>query len=384
MTEPRRYREPGRLRDPETGKWDVGEVMHSARGWLAVIVALAVVGGGTWFVGNKVWDVWIDFRTQEDYIGTGVADLQVTIPKGSTMAQIGQLFQDADVVKSAKTFQRYASTRPEEAAKVQAGKYKMRTELPAKAAFERLLDQANIVRTMMRLPEGQRLTEQVAAMASGSKVPAADFEAALAKPAELGLPAWANAKPEGFFFPDTYEVPENPTALGVLKLATARFNDVTTQMDFVNRAMASPSADPYRALVMASLLEREANREEDRLKVARVFYNRLAKGMPLQSDATVAYANNITGRVWTTEAERALDSPYNTYLVKNAGKLPPGPVSSPSRAAMDAALNPAEGDWLYFVPINLDTGETEFNTTLEGHNVSLAKLQNWCKTSDKC
>lgn len=384
MTEPPRVRERDRLRDPETGEWDMKEVAHRSKGWVAVLVSLAVVVGGVWFAGGKLWDAWMDYRTKEDYIGAGVADVQVVVPKGSSVTQISRILQDADVVKSADTFRRYAQTRPDESARLQAGTYKMRTQISSMSAFERMLDPANIVRNLIQLKEGQRLTEQVASMAESTKLPQADFQAVLADPSKLGLPAYAQNRPEGFLFPDTYELPTEPTALSVLKMTIDQYNKVTEQMDFENKAKASPAADPYQAVIMASLLEREANRQEDRLKVARVFYNRLAMGMPLQSDATVAYANNITGRVWTSPEERRKDSPYNTYLDKNAGKLPPGPVTSPSRAALDAALNPATGDWLYFVPINLDTGETEFNTTLEGHNQSVAKLQEWCKSSDKC
>ncbi|MFV0407402.1 MAG: endolytic transglycosylase MltG, partial [Propioniciclava sp.] len=91
-------------------------------------------------------------------------------------------------------------------------------------------------------------------------------------------------------------------------------------------------------------------------------------------------------KVATTDDERATDSPYNTYLEKNAGKLPPGPITSPARSAMEAALDPAEGDWLFFVTVNLETGETEFNDTYEGHLQSVEKWQQWCRdtNSDLC
>ena len=103
--------------------------------------------------------------------------------------------------------------------------------------------------------------------------------------------------------------------------------------------------------------------------------------MPLQSDATVAYANKITGRVTTTDAERQINSPYNTYKVKG---LPPGPITSPAENALEAAVTPAEGNWRYFVVVNLDTGETEFNDTFAQHQVSVKKFQEFCKSSDKC
>ncbi len=380
MTEPRRARKRDRLRDPETGQWDMAEVRHRLKGWAAVLVALAVLVGGGWFVGTRAWDAFMEFRTQEDYVGAdGVADVSVEVPSGSSMAQIGNLLTEADVIKAADTFTKYARTRPDEAAKVQAGTYRMRTKISAQAAFDRLVDAKNIQRNMIQLREGQRLTEQLAAMAAHTELPLADFEAIAGNPEELkalGMPEWSGGNPEGFLFPDTYEIPMKPTAADVFKVAIGQFNKVSADLAFEEKASASPAGDAYKALTMASLLEREAVSQEDRLKVARVFYNRLEKGMPLQSDATVAYANNITGRVFTTKQERELDNPYNTY--KYPGWIP-GPITSPSRAAMDAAVNPAEGSWLYFVVVNLDTGETEFNDTLEGHNASNAKFQRWCR-----
>ena len=378
MTEPRRARRRDTLRDPETGAWDTAEVRHRLKGWTAVLVALAVLIGGGWFVGTRAWESFMEFRTAEDYLGAeGLAEVEVEVPRGATMAQIGQVLQDADVIKSSDTFRQYARTRPDEAAKVQAGTYRMRTQISAEAAFDRLVDPNNIVRNMIQLREGQRLSEQVASLAELTGLPQADFEAVLADPAQLELPEWAEGRPEGFLFPDTYEVGQDPTALAVMKPAVDQFKRVAADLDFENKAAASPAGDAYKALTMASLVEREAVTNEDRAKVARVFYNRLEQGMPLQSDATVAYANNITGRVFTTEAERASDSPYNTYKV--TGWIP-GPITSPARAAMDAAVNPAEGNWLYFVVVNLDTGETEFNDNLAAHNASAQKLQVWCST----
>lgn len=379
MTERRRRVEPGRLRDPETGEWNRREVWHYARGWVAVAVALAVVFGGVWFVGNRAWDAWMEFRTAEDYVGEGVDDVQVRIPSGSTIRQIGDLLQTADVIRSADTFVQVANARAEDSARIQAGTFAMRTQLPAETAFNRLLDPTYVVRNMIQFREGQRLSEQVALMSEHTGIPQEDFNAVLtSRIGELGLPDWAPAdNAEGFLFPDTYELPETADALSVTRLATTHFSTVASELDFAAQAEASPAGSPYAALIMASIVEREANRQDDRYKVARVFYNRLAQNMPLQSDATVAYANNITGRVFTTDAERAHESPYNTYL--HAG-LPPGPVTSPSRNALDAALHPAEGDWLFFVVVNLDTGETEFNSTLEGHNASVDRLQEWCRT----
>lgn len=389
MTEPRRARQRDRLRDPETGQWDMAEVRHRLKGWVAVVVALAVVVGGGWFVGTRAWNAFMDFRTQEDYIGVGgQADVDITIPAGSTMAQIGQVLQEANVIKSSDTFRKYARSRPDEAAKIQAGSYKMRTEISAQGAFDRLLDPANLVRNMLRIPEGIRLSETLAQISERAKIPQEELQAVIDNPAELGLPEWAGGKAEGFLYPETYEIGTDPTALSLLQIPVRQFNKVAADINFVERATASPAGDPYRALIMAALVEREATSDEDRHKVARVFYNRMAKNMPMQSDATVAYANNITGRVTTTEAERNLDSPYNLYLDKNAGKLTPTPITSPERSALEAAIEPTEGNWLFFVVVNLDTGETEFNDDINGHTNSVNKFRAWCnqtpETKKKC
>lgn len=385
MTQGRRYTEPGKLRDPETGEWNRKEVLHYARGWAAVAVALAVFFGGVWYGGSKAWDAWQAFRTQDDYVGPGLEDVEVKIPRGSTMRGIGDLLVQADVIKSTDTFVGVAQARPDDAAQVQAGTYKMRTQISAQDAFARLIDASYLVRNMIQFREGQRLSEQVALMSEITGIPADQFNDVLTNRAgELGLPDWAQGRPEGFLFPDTYELPDEPDALAVIRLATTHFSTVATDLDFVTKAEASPAGDAYAALIMASIVERESSIQDDRYKVARVFYNRLASTDPtmrkLQSDATVAYANGITGRVWTNDQEREIDNPYNTY--KHEG-LPPGPITSPSRAAMEAALNPAEGPWMYFVPVNLNTGETEFNVTYEEHQASLNKLLAWCADSSQ-
>ena len=381
---PQRTNEPDRLRDPDTGEWDLTEVRHRSKGWIAVLIALAVLVGGVWFVGGKAWDAWMGFRTKDDYIGAGLNPIQVEIPKGASMTAVGKLLEEKDVVKSADSFRRYAQSRPDESSRVQAGQYNLKTQMSVMSAFEALLDPNNLVRNKMRLAEGQRTSEQLAAMAQASKLPVEEFQAVAKDPSKLGLPDWGKNNVDGFLFPDTYELGGTPAAEGTMKMTVDNFKRVIERNDWVNQAIASPAKDPYTALIMASLVEREAMTTEDRQKVARVFYNRLAKGERLESDATVAYANNITGRVTTTGEERKIDSPYNTYLQKNAGKLPPTPITSPSEDALLSAVTPAEGTWLFFVVVNLDTGETVFSNTLDEHNKASQRLWDFCKTSDKC
>lgn len=365
------------LKNPETGHWDGREIWYRVRSALAVLLSLGVLAGGGWFVYGTARDAWMSFRTAEDYVGEGVDEIFVTIPKGTSLATIADILEENDVIKTAKAFDREAAANAD-AKRIQAGRYRLKTQMPAKLALAMLLDPSNIVRDMMTLREGQRLSEHVKAMAKATGLSQKKFNDALKKPARLGLPKWARNGAEGFLFPDTYELPEKPTAERVIKLATAQFNLVADELDFEDQAKRAKTT-AYKALIVASIIERETFRDEDRAKVARVIYNRLAAKQPLQMDSTVAYAVGRTGSVFTTAEERAVDSPYNTYLHPG---LPPGPIASPARKAMEAAVNPAEGPWRYFVTVNLDTGETEFNETYEAHLASVAKLQAWCTASD--
>jgi len=137
-----------------------------------------------------------------------------------------------------------------------------------------------------------------------------------------------------------------------------------------------------RVLTIASIVEAEAQAAPDRPKVARVIENRLAKGMPLQLYTTVSFISQLRGKVGTTDAQRASKSPYNTYLV--AG-LPPGPIDSPGLSAIQVALNPTHGPWLYFVAVNQTTGETRFAVDAAGHAANVKLFLAWCsKNPGKC
>lgn len=383
---------PGEWRNPETGKVNGKEIWYRFRSAFAVLLSLAVLVGGGWFVFAKAQAAWLDFRTADDYIGDGVDPVVVTIPSGSTVTDIGTILVQADVVKKATTFVKVAKAN-DDAQSIQAGKYNLLTQLPASKALAMLLDKNNMVHNRMTLKDGKWISQQVSTMAKASGVPAADFTAAFKAGAKdykyLGLPKWSKNGLEGFLFPDTYELPDKPTAQSVIKVATAQFASVAQDLDLEAKANAV-GLTPYQVVVMASIIEKEAGtNDEDRAKIARVFYNRLNPklwpGGKLESDATVAYANKITGHVLTTPAQRALKSAWNTYYVKG---LPKGPITSPSKKSLDAALNPVKGDWLFFMVVNLDTGETVFSKDATGQAAAKAKFQQWCMASqanrDKC
>ncbi|MET0448381.1 MAG: endolytic transglycosylase MltG [Aeromicrobium sp.] len=340
---------------------------------IALIVVVAIVFGG-----YKAYGYAKDrfFSTAEDYTGQGTGKVTVEIPSGAGGQQIANILKKEGVVKSAEAFYQLSLSDNRFVA-VQAGFFALRKEMSADAALGALVDTSNRVQSTVTIPEGSRVDQVVAAVAANTEIPKADLQAVIDDPDQLGLPAVAKGNPEGYFFPATYEVPPGTTAAGLLKQMVDKTVSVAQDLDIGTRAKALGYTGE-EILTVASILEYEAKADEDYAKVARVLYNRLDDGMPLQLDSTVSYVSGRKGDVFTTEEERNAESAYNTY--QNTG-LPPGPIGSPGEKTIEAALNPAEGSWLYFVAVNLETGETVFSDTFAEHNRAVAQLQEYCRTA---
>ena len=363
------------IRDSETGRISGKEVWLRFRSAFAVLLSVGVLVGGVGFAATQIQKAWTEFRTVEDYEGQGVDPVEVAIAKGTTLSQIADILVQHDVIKTAKAFDREAAANAD-SKNIQAGRYKLKTQLPAKLALSMLLDKGNMIRDWMTITEGQRQDVVVSQMSKASGVPAEKLNATLKNWKKMGLPKWAKKGAEGFLFPDTYELPNSPSADAVVKLTTKQFAKVAKTIDLEGKAKKL-GITPYQAMVVASIIEKEVFRDEDRPKVARVIYNRLKKGEKLGMDSTAIYAS------WKAGLEKPdlnLDSPYNTRVNKG---LPPTPINSPGKAALEAAVNPAKGKWLYFVTVNLQTGETEFSTEYADFLKSKAKFQAWCAESDE-
>ncbi len=363
-------------------KWDWKKIGYRFRSAFAVTLSLVILIGGGLFAYNKAYTAYIEWRSAEDFLGEGKEKINVTIPGGSSGVQIGEILIDANVVKTMKAYRNAVMAHPR-GNKIPAGTFALKTELPAKKAVEMLLDPKNRVFKRITIIEGLRLERQWKSLSKATGISVKDFKAGVAETPKYGLPKWAGGKAEGFMFPDTYEVQGSPTVEEIFTKQIQQFNKVSNSLKFEDRA-EKLKIKPLNMLTVASLIQAEVATEEYMPKVARVIYNRLEKGMPLQFDSTVHYAVNKYDTALTSEEQRKVDSPYNTYLDKNAGKLPPGPINSPGKAAMRAAMEPAEGNELYFVTVNLDTGETLFADSFEKHKINVQKLNEFCKKSDKC
>lgn len=341
---------------------------------LAVIVlALALVGGGVGIAYSYLRPVVVGFFEPNDYPGPGSDSVRVTVAQGAGGSAIAKVLADQDVVKSTKAFIEAAQEDPKSAG-IQPGVYELRKQMKATDALAVLVDPANRIVTRVVVPEGKWAKEVYPILSESTGIPVAQYEEAAKDAATLGLPASAKGNVEGYLFPASYEFEPDSTAVDHLSQMVAE----------TTKRLAALGVTPdkmERTMIVASLVEAEARFAEDRPKVARVVENRLAQDMPLQFDSTVNYATGKHG-ITTTDADRASDSPYNTYRVKG---LPPGPIGNPGESAIQAAAQPAAGPWLYFVTVDPVEGTTKFAATFAEHEANVAEFQAWCQANKgKC
>jgi len=220
--------------------------------------------------------------------------------------------------------------------------------------------------TSLVIPEGWRSGQIYDAVDKALALPAGTTKKSIPK-AGLKLPNDAEGNPEGYLFPATYPLKEKATPESLLSFmvntASQKFNGAPVAAGAQRNAM-----NVYQAVTIASIVQAEAASKADMGKVARVIFNRLERGMPLQMDSTINYALNRT-TLRTTTNDTRVDSPYNSY--QRMG-LPPTPIDNPGEDAMRAAINPPPGDWLYFVTVK--PGDTRFAATYEEHQRNVAEF----------
>lgn len=325
------------------------------RSRFAVLIALIVVVGLIVAIGFFAYTKF--FSPSPDFTGNGHGEVTVQIAKNASIPEMGQTLQDENVVKSSSAFVNAASDDAR-ARNIQPGYYKMKLEMSAVSALGILADPANLISSRIVVPEGSRATKviEIAAQATGISID--EFKAVLKDPRDLGLPVYAKNDPEGFLFPATYEFGPDSTATSVLAAMVRKYNEVAQSIN-LDAASAAIGKTPYEVLTIASLIQGEGL-VADYTKISRVIYNRLECTLPictlsrpqgdfingrLQLDSTINYAQG-TNDLNLSAAELAKDGPFNTNI--NRG-LPPTPIDNPGVEALRAALQPADGKWLYFV-----------------------------------
>lgn len=354
------------------------------RGLVAVLVVLAVLlvggGGAAAFVWTNYedrvrellgWEVPNDYETE----GNGV-EVVVTVASGDLGDTIARKLHDAGVTKSFDAVWDYLLDREAAGDPVVffPGAFRLQEEMSAASAVAAITDRANQVTNRVLITEGMSYPLALEQIAAATELPLEELQAAAADYTAFGIPAEA-PNLEGWMFPATYTFDPGVSAFDAIKMT----------VDEMFRRLDALGVEPEQRLdilTMAALVQRESGPNvEDMYKIARVFYNRLEQGMRFESDATVAYGTGNTHTVWTTSEERAdPDNPYNTYV--HLG-MPYGPIGLPGEDAIKAALSPADGPWLFFVPINLATGETVFSETASQHEAAAQQLYAWCRENDE-
>jgi UPF0755 protein len=318
---------------------------------VAMLLVLAAGGAGWWWIHQP--------------LRTGPNPLDLSIEPGTLPRGVAQAVKDAGVKVDARLL--YAWFRLSgEAQRIKAGSYELEPGITPRRLLDKLARGEESLRAVT-LVEGWNIRQVRAALAKADQLrpdtqnlPEQELMKLVGRP---GVPA------EGRFFPDTYTYSKGSSDVKVLQRAM-RAMDKRLGQAWAQRSPQSILKTPEEALILASIIEKETGKAADRTLVATVFQNRLRVGMPLQTDPTVIYGlgEKFDGNLRKTDL--LADGPYNTYLRPG---LPPTPIAMPGKASLLAAVNPAPGNYLYFVAKG--DGTSQFSATLGEHNRAVNKYQ---------
>jgi len=322
---------------------------------IALILALASIGIGAWQVD----------RFMTSAVSVPANGIVFEIAAGSSFATVTRQLVAEGVIENDRWFRLYARLSGEAAA-VQAGEYLIEAGATPTSILEQLTS-GDVRLYSFTIIEGWNHRDLLAALHANEAITAAmtdeDWKGLLA---DLGASA---THPEGLFLPETYRFARNTTDRELLTQAYALMQTVLAE-EWSERDVATPVQSSYEALVLASIVEKETARADERSRIAGVFARRLKKRMRLQTDPTVIYGIGPQFDGNLTRKDLQTDTPYNTYTRHG---LPPTPIAMPGRAAIHSALNPAPGQELYFVATGLGDGSHSFSTTKAEHDAAVAR-----------
>lgn len=315
-----------------------------------VVAVMGVALLGAFFFARSGPTVAPDFPT--NMMIADQSEVVIDIPNGSTGSEIAQLLFENEVIKSSEAFFRVA-VGEKRSEKIAPGNHRISQNISAQQALEQLLD-ADRIPNLIRIYEGgwksEVVTELVAYGFDKQEINKAFAQVVLPK---------GFKDSEGLLFPAQYSFAKGTSALQAVQAMVDRFTAEPVAQQLL---MGDDKFTASELLTIASIVQAEGG-ENDFAKVSQVIRNRLKIGMPLQMDATVHFVKKLRGQIFLSSQSTLINSPYNTY--KKYG-LPPGPIGSPGVAAMTAALQPASGDWLYFVTVA--PGDTRFTNSFEEFN----------------
>jgi UPF0755 protein len=301
---------------------------------------------------------WRTLHAPLPVVGQSVA---FEVASGTALARLATDLNGAGLLPHPRLLTWYARLTGD-AVRVQAGEYRLE---PGKSSLEllRMLVDGDVVMHQLTVVEGWRFADLVAALRAHPAIVPLDLDAADIM-AELGSPS---VHAEGQFLPDTYVFPKGTSELTVLRSAHEALRAVL-EAAWQARAEQTVLTEPYSALILASIIEKETALPAERAKISGVFQRRLARGMRLQTDPTVIYGLGESFDGNLRRSDLARDTPYNTYTRSG---LPPTPIALPSAAAIEAAVNPDVSDALYFVATGEPDRSHRFSATIDEHNAAV-------------
>jgi UPF0755 protein len=324
------------------------------RSLLILALAAALLAAG--------WTAWFLWRP----LGFDAEAREVEIARGASLRSVAVQLREAGILNDAWRFELLGRALGRGSA-LKAGSYLIEPDWSALELLEAITDGTRARLDRVALVEGWTFRQVRSALDAH---PALRHDTATLPEAEvLRLLGATHASPEGLFFPDTYHFAKGSTDVSVLRRAAERMQGILAEQ-WAQRDEGLPIDDPYQALIVASIVEKETGQDADRPMVAAVLFNRLRKGMRLQADPTVIYGlgERFDGNLRRRHLQE--DSPYNTYA--RAG-LPPTPIAMPGLSALAATVKPAHSAALYFVARG--DGSSHFSESLEEHNRAVNKYQ---------
>ncbi|MFS8570426.1 MAG: endolytic transglycosylase MltG [Thermaerobacter sp.] len=326
----------------------------------AAAAVLLAAGGAAW--------VWVSYqRLLEPVDPTSTDPVIVTLAEGSGAQQIARQLEDLGLIRSARAFRFYVR-RENVAHRLRAGEYELSRAMSVPEIVTRLV-RGEVITYRVTVPEGLTVAETLEIAAATGFFDAAELRRAVAAAAAEWpyLPEGVELQEplEGYLFPDTYVFTRTTTEEHLIAGMLAGFERVLERVlgEQGQQRLEELGMTVHEIVTLASIIEREARVAEERPLISAVYHNRLRLGMKLDADPTVLYALGRTeGRLLYEDLE--VDSPYNTYRYPG---LPPGPIASPGAASLEAALYPADVDYLYFVAVGDGSGRHVFARTYEEH-----------------
>lgn len=339
---------------------------------MVVAVLVVVIAGG--FFGVRALRAIRDRNdgdtySVQDYGGQGYGSVEFTVSQGESPSSIAKRLVEAEVVKSADAFTGVSSGMT-----LYPGTYQLRKHMSASSVAAILSDQSK-AEGFLDVNAGERVSDVIKKAAALSEIDESEFQKIIDAKGEGILPAEAGGNFEGWLEPGKYDVKGLGSAQKILKTI------VDKRVSKLNEMHVPTGNERQRLLIIASIAEAEVNSSDYYGKVTRVILNRLDRDMTLGMDSTTAYGLGINGTQLTNAQLNDSSNKYNTRVNKG---LTPTPISNPGDSAIQAAMNPEQGDWLYFVTVNLSTGETKFTTgSVEEQNAQFEQYVKEYKDNNK-